>query len=49
MDNVSNLHIIIHCQGNGDDIRSIQLFIDYTAADGIAIQTDQKVEQRGAV
>ena len=43
---VADLHGIIHQQGDGDDVCTVQRLTDHAAANGIAVETDQQVEQR---
>ena len=46
---VTDLHIIVHFERLGDDVRTVELFTDHTAAYRVAVQTDQKVEKCGTV
>ena len=46
---ITDLHIVIHFQLLGYDVRTVQLLIDHTAADGIAVETYEHVEQRRPV
>ena len=48
-DNVADAHLVIHLEGAGYDIFPVQILIDDAAADRVAIEADQKVEQRRAV
>ena len=43
------LHVLVHIEQHGDNTLAVQLGRDNARANGIAIQTDYQVEQRGAV
>lgn len=49
VDQVTDLHVIVHQQGNGPDVRAVECFADDTAANGVAVQPDEQIEQGGAV
>ena len=46
---IADLHTVIHIQRHGGDIRAVQFIVDHTGANGVAIQTDEQVEQRSPV
>ena len=41
---ISDVHTVIYFQRFGDDARSVEFFVDHSAADGITVQTDQHIE-----
>ena len=49
MCDVADPHFALIGERNGDNVLSIQVFVDHAAAHGISVQADQKVEQRGTV
>ena len=46
MCDVADPHFALIGERNGDNVLSIQVFVDHAAAHGISVQADQKVEQR---
>ena len=48
-ENIPDLHIIVRVKRARDDLRPVQLLADHTAADGISVKTDEKIEQRRTV
>jgi len=46
---VTDLHIVIDIKRLGYDIWSVKLLTYHTAADGVAIETDKHIEERGSV
>ena len=47
--NIANFHVIIYPKKTRNDIRSIEGIVDDSAANGIAVQADEEIEERGAV
>ena len=41
--------MVVHVQGHGHDVRAVQGAVDDAAANGIAVQADEQVEQGGPV
>ena len=46
---VSDLHVVVYLKLFGDDVRTVELFVDHAAADGVTVKTDQHVKERCTV
>ena len=46
---VADLHVIVDLELFGDDVRSVELFVNDAAADRVTVKTDQHVKERCAV
>ena len=49
MGQVADLHSVVNQQRHSHDMGAVQYFADNAAANRVAIQADQQIEQRGAV
>ena len=49
MGDIADLYVIVHQQRDGHDVLSVQFLADDATADGVAVQSDQQVEQRRPV
>ena len=48
-DYITYLHIIIDLELLGDNVGTVELFVDHAAADGISVKANQQIEERRAV
>ena len=46
---VADLHIIVRRQGYCHNVLAVQRFVNHAAANGVAVQPDEQIEQRCAV
>lgn len=47
--NVANFHVVINSQRNCNNVWAVEFLVNKTGADGIAVQTNNQVEDGGAV
>ena len=45
MSNYANAHGPLRFKGNSHDITAVELFVNNTAANGIAVKTDKKIKK----
>ena len=46
---VADFHVVLHRQRHRHNVLAVEGFVDYAAANGVAVQTDEQVKQRGPV